>query len=150
MRYRTTILTARKTATGIEVPDDVLAALGSARRPAVRATINGYTYRSTVGSVDGRAMLSISAEVRAAAGVAAGDEIEVELEVDTEPREVAVPGDLADALRADPEAKDFFEQLSYSHQSAYVTWIESAKKDETRRKRIPEAVEMLRSGRRQR
>ena len=150
MRYRTTVLTARKTATGIEVPDDVLAALGSARRPAVRATINGYTYRSTVGSVDGRAMLSISAEVRAAAGVAAGDEIDVDLEVDTEPREVAVPADLADALRADPEAKEFFEKLSYSHQSAYVLWIESAKKDETRSKRIPEAVEMLRAGRRQR
>ena len=149
MKFHATVLTAGKTATGIEVPDDVLAALGG-RRPAVRATVNGFTFRTTVGSYEGRAMISISAERRASAGVAGGDEVEVELEPDDEPREVAVPADLEAALLAQPEAKVFFEQLSPSHKSAYVLWIESAKKDETRSKRIPEAVEMLRAGRRQR
>jgi hypothetical protein len=150
MRYHATVLSPRATVTGIAVPDDVLAALGAGRRPKVRVTINDHTYRTSVGTVDGVPMLSVSAAVRAAAGVAAGDELEVDVELDTEPREVSVPGDLAAALADDAAAKAFFDQLSFSHQSAYVLWIEAAKKDETRQRRVGEAVEMLRSGRRQR
>jgi len=83
MRYSTTVLSPRATVTGIAVPDDVLAALGAGRRPKVRVTIGDYAYRTSVGTVNGVAMLSISAAVRAAAGVAAGDEIEVDVELDT-------------------------------------------------------------------
>ncbi|MGV8967499.1 MAG: YdeI/OmpD-associated family protein [Cellulomonas sp.] len=150
MKFRTTVLNPRGTATGIAVPDDVLAALDAGRRPALQVAINDYVYRTTVGSVNGTAMISISAAVRTAAGVAAGDVIEVDVVLDTEPRQVTVPGDLAAALAGDATAAAFFDQLSVSHQSAYVLWIEAAKKDETRQRRVGEAVEMLRAGRRQR
>lgn len=93
---------------------------------------------------------SESADVRKNAAVAAGDEVDHDIEFDTEPREVAVPVDLQAALAGDPEASRFFDGLSYSHQSSYVLWIESAKKDATRQCRIPEAVRLLREGRKQR
>jgi hypothetical protein len=150
MRFRTTILQSNKTATGIRVPDDVIAALGPSRRPPVRVTVNGYTYRTTVAVMNGAFMFAVSADVRANAGVAGGDEVDVEIVLDTEPREVSVPADLQAALDADPDANRFFQSLSYSHKSAYVLWIESAKKDETRQRRIPEAIRMLQEGRKQR
>jgi hypothetical protein len=150
MKVRTTILQTGKNTTGIEVPDDVVAALGPSKRPPVKVTLNGYTYRTTVASMGGRFMISVSADVRANAGVAGGDEVDVDVELDTAPREVAVPADFAAALAADLDAEKFFDGLSYSHKSAYVLWIESAKKDETRQRRIPEAVRMLREGRKQR
>ena len=145
--FRATIQLGGKTATGIEVPDEVVAALGSSRRPAVRATIAGYAYRSTVASMRGRFMLPISATVREEAGVAAGDEVDVALELDTEPRTVAVPEDFAEALRADAGAASFFEGLAYSHKQRFVLSIEGAKTDETRRRRIAKAVETLHAGR---
>jgi len=150
MRFRTTILRSNKTATGIRVPDDVIAALGPSRRPPVQVTVNGYTYRTTVAVMNGAFMFGVSADVRTNAGVAGGDEVDVEIVLDTEPREVSVPADLKTALDADPEANRFFQSLSYSHKSAYVLWIESAKKDETRQRRIPEAIRMLQEGRKQR
>jgi hypothetical protein len=150
MRFRTTILQSNKTATGIRVPDDVIAALGSSRRPPVRVTVNGYAYRTTVAVMSGAFMFGLSADVRKNAGVAGGDEVDVEIVLDTEPRVVSVPADLRTALDADPEANRFFDSLSYSHKSAYVLWIESAKKDQTRERRIPEAIRMLKEGRRQR
>ncbi|HVW40592.1 MAG TPA: YdeI/OmpD-associated family protein [Amycolatopsis sp.] len=145
MRFRAELRQNGKTATGIRVPDDVVAELGS-KRPAVKVTVNGYGYRSTVGSMGGEPMLPVSAEHRKGAGIAAGDEVDVELELDTETREVTVPVDLAAAL--DDPAKEFFASLSYSHQRAYTLWIEDAKKPETRRKRVERAVEMLREKRR--
>ena len=145
--FRATIQLGGKTATGIEVPDDVVAALGSSRRPAVRATIAGYTYRTSVASMRGRFMLPISAAVREAAGVAAGDEVAVELEIDTEPRVVEVPPDLAAALDCDSEAAAEFERLSYSHKRRHVLAIDDAKTDATRQRRIAKAIEMLRAGR---
>jgi hypothetical protein len=150
MRFRTTILQSNKTATGIRVPDEVVAALGSSRRPPVQVTVNGYTYRTTVAVMNGAFMFGVSADVRKNAGVAGGDEVDVEIVLDTEPREVSVPAELQTALDADPEANRFFQSLSYSHKSAYVLWIESAKKDETRQRRLPEAIRMLKEGRRQR
>jgi hypothetical protein len=150
MKFRTTVLQTGKATTGIRVADEVVAALGPSRRPAVRVTLNGYTYRTSVASMDGAFMCSVSADVRKNAGVAGGDEVDVEIELDTEPREVKVPEDFQSALGQDPEASTFFDTLSYSHRSAYVLWIESAKKDETRQRRIPEAVRMLREGRKQR
>ena len=150
MKFHATILQNGKTATGISVPDDVLAALGSGRRPPIRVTLSGYTYRTTVGSVDGLPMFGVSAEVRKNAGVSGGDEVDVDIELDTEPREVTVPDDFRAALAANPDAGRFFEGLSHSHKSAYVLWIESAKKAETRERRIPEAIKMLEEGRKQR
>jgi hypothetical protein len=150
MRFHTAISQNGKNATGIRVPDEVMEALGPGRRPPIRVTLNGYTYRTTVGSVGGVPMFSVSADVRRNAGVAGGDQVDVDVEVDTEPREVAVPADFQAALSRDPDAARFFDGLSHSHKSAYVSWIESAKKAETRDRRIPDAVKMLKEGKRQR
>lgn len=149
MRFRSVIELGRKTATGLQVPPEVVEALGQGKRPPVRITINGYTYRSTVAPMGGAFMLPLSAEHRAGAGVAAGDEVEVELELDTEPREVAVPPDLQEALDRDPEALRFFDGLSYSNKRRYVLAIEDAKSDATRQRRVAKTIEALREGRSQ-
>jgi Bacteriocin-protection, YdeI or OmpD-Associated/Domain of unknown function (DUF1905) len=145
MKFRAAVELSGKSATGIEVPAEVVDALGSGKRPAVRATINGFTYRSSVGSMGGRFLLPVSAQIRTGAGVAAGDEVEVDLELDTEPRTVTVPADLAAALDADPAARRAFDGLSYSHQLRYVQPIEDAKSAETRQRRIDKTVSELRS-----
>ena len=147
MRFRTTLLLGDKTATGIRVPDDVVAALGAGKRPAVRVTINGYTYRSTVAVMDGTFMLPVSAEVRKNAAIAAGDELDVDIQLDTEPREVSVPADFAGALDADDAARHTFAALSYSQQRWFVLGIEEGKKAETRARRIGAAVARVREGR---
>jgi hypothetical protein len=147
MEFRTTLRLEGKTATGIEVPPEIVAALGKGKRPPVRVTINGYTYRSTVAAYGDLFMLPVSAEVRAGAGVAAGEEVEVELALDEEPRVVAVPDDLARALAAAPEAKRFFDSLSYSHQRRYALSIEDAKTAETRARRVEKTVSLLLEGR---
>jgi hypothetical protein len=152
-RYRTTIRQGGGTATGIVVPPEVLEALGAGRRPPVRVTLtradgSTHTYRSTVATVSGESMVGVSAQVRADAGVAGGDEVEVLLEHDTAPRVVEVPADLATALDADDAARGFFAELSYSHQRAYTLWVEDAKKPETRARRVVQAVKMLHDRRR--
>ncbi|MEO8572302.1 MAG: YdeI/OmpD-associated family protein [Chloroflexota bacterium] len=146
MRFRTTILGAGKTAAGIQIPTDILDALGTSRKPAVTVTIKGYTYRSTVATISGAFMIGVSNAVRTAAGVAAGDEIDVEIELDTQPREVTVPPDLAAALDADPAAKRFFETLSYSNKRRVVEPIDGAKAPETRQRRLDKSIERLREG----
>ncbi|TWD79156.1 uncharacterized protein DUF1905 [Kribbella amoyensis] len=148
MRFRTTL--AGTTTTGIVVPPEVIEALGQGKKPPVVVTVGGHTYRSTVAVMGGRFMISLSAKNRAAAGVAAGDEVDVEVELDTEPRVLEVPADFATALDARPEARAFFDGLSYSQRSWFVLGIEDAKKPETRRNRIEKAVERLASGRGQR
>ena len=140
MRFHATIRLNGKTATGIEVPSDVLAALGPGKRPKVQVTINGYTYPSTVGSMGGRSLIPVSADVRKNAGVAAGDQIEVDVMADAQPREVEVPGDLAAALDLEPAARRAFSQLSYSGQRRHVLAIEEAKTPETRQRRISKTV----------
>ena len=147
MRFRTTILQAGKTATGIHIPDEVVEALGAGRRPPVRVTVNGYAYRSTVAVVDGRFMVGVSADNRAAAGVKGGDEVDVQIELDTAPRELSVPADFAAALDAEPAARATFDALSYSNRSFHVLSIEGAKTDETRQRRIAKSVAALREGR---
>jgi hypothetical protein len=147
MRFRTAILQSGKTATGIQVPDEVVEALGSGRRPPVTVTINGYRYRSTVAVMGGVFMVGLSAEHRAGAGVAGGDEVEVDLELDTAPREVTVPPDLAAALDAEPAARSTFDGLSYSNRSWHVLQVTGAKTEETRQRRIAKSVETLRQGR---
>jgi hypothetical protein len=147
MRFRTTILQGDKTATGIRIPDDVVEALGAGKRPPVRITLHGYTYRSTVAVMGGDYMVGVSADVRRNAGVAGGDEIDVDIELDTAPREIAVPADLGAALDADHGARRTFDGLSYSNKSWHVLQVESAKSEETRRRRIARSVEILREGR---
>jgi hypothetical protein len=146
MRFRTTVELGGKTATGIQVPPEVVEALGGGKRPAVNVTINGCTYRSTVAPMGGVFMLPVSAEVRSAAGVAAGDEVEVEVTLDTAPREVAVPADFQAALDGDPDAKRAFESLSYSNKRQHTLAIEGAKTAATRQRRIEKAIETLRQG----
>ncbi len=133
-----------KTATGIQVPEEVVEGLGKGKRPAVQVTLNAYTYRSTVAPMGGVFMLPVSAEVRERAGVAAGDEVDVTLELDTEPREVSVPPDFAAELEGDAEARRAFEGLSYSKKRGLVEPIDQAKTAETRQKRITKALAALR------
>ena len=147
MRFRAIIQLGGKTATGIRVPPEVIESLGSSKKPPVRVTINGYTYRSTVATVSGEFMVGVSAEVREKAGVAAGDEVDVDIELDTLPREVTVPPDFKDALDRDADARRFFDGLSYSNKRRIVVPIDDAKTDETRQRRIEKAVSMLREGR---
>ena len=147
MKFRANIELAGKTATGIEVPAAVVAKLGSGKKPAVRVTIKGYTYRSTVASMGGRFMVPVSAEVREAAGVAARDRVDVDVELDTAPREVTVPPDFSRAVSRQPAAKRFFEGLSFSNKQRIVIAIESAKTPETRERRIAKAITTLREGR---
>lgn len=147
MRFRTTVHLGGKTATGIQVPDEVVAALGAGKRPPVHVTINSYTYRSTVAPMGGEFWIPVSAEVREHSGVAAGDEVDVELQLDTAPREVVVPPDFAAALAADSDAQRFFDGLSYSNKRRLVLQIEGAKTEETRQRRIATTVDKLREGR---
>src|SRR6185437_10945134 len=127
MRFRATVELGGKTATGIEVPAEVVEGLGSHKRPPVRVTIGHYTYRSTVARMGGRFLLPVSAEVRRGAGVAAGDEIDVEVVLDDVPREVPVPDDLAAALFAVDGARARFDALNYTMRKEAVRGVEEAK-----------------------
>jgi len=147
MRFHTTILQSGKTATGIRIPDEIVEGLGAGKKPPIRVTINGYTYRSTVAVMGGDYMVGVNADNRAGAGVAGGDEVDVDIELDTAPREVSVPADLAAALDAEPAARRTFDALSYSNKSWHTLQVEGAKTDETRQRRITRSVEILREGR---
>lgn len=143
MEFTTVLLSHGKTATGIEVPDDVVAALAGGKKPKVYVTINGHTYRSSVAVMGGTSLVGVSAENRAAAGVAAGDTITVDLRLDNDPRVVEVPEDFAAALAANPVAAAAWAKLSYSHQQQHVLAIEAAKAAETRARRVAGAITKL-------
>jgi hypothetical protein len=150
MKFRSTIEGSGKTAAGIHVPDEIVVALGAGKRPAVRVKIGKHAYRSTVATMAGRFMVPVSVENRSLAGVSAGDEVDVTLELDTEKRRVEVPPDFAAALAEDKAAQKTFDGLNYSEQRWFVLGIVGAKKSETRERRIAAAVERLHSGRGQR
>ena len=137
--FTATVELHRRTATGIEVPPQALVELGGGRRPAVVVAFAGHSYRTTVGAVGGRSLVPISAEVRAASGVAAGDELDVTLELDTAPRTVVVPADLAQALEA-AGLSAAFEASSPSVRKAHVTSVEGAKAEATRLRRVQKVV----------
>ena len=143
MRFRARVELSGKSATGFQVPAEVVTQLGSGKRPPVRVTIKGHTYRSTVALMGGVFMLPLSAENRTLANVSAGDEVEVEIEPDTQPREVSVPPDFLEALERDADARRFFDGLSYSNKQRIVLSIEGAKTAETRLRRIAQAVSTL-------
>jgi hypothetical protein len=141
MRFDTTLfLTGNNT--GIEVPSDIVEQLGGGRRPAVNVVVNGFAYRSTIASMGGRYLIPFSADKRAATGISGGDPISVELSLDTAPREVEVPGDLASALDA-ADLRAAFDALAPSARKAHVANVEGAKAEETRRRRIAAIVRKL-------
>lgn len=145
MRFQTTLFQVGNN-TGIEVPPELLEQLGGGKRPAVTVTVNGFAYLSTIASMGGRFLIPFSSDKRAATGLAGGDPIEVELELDTAPRIIEPTADLADALAANPDAAAGWERLSPSARKAHVTSIEGAKAPETRARRVAAAVEKLAAG----
>jgi hypothetical protein len=144
MEFRSEVILGGKTATGIQVPDEVVEKLGSGKRPAVVVTIGGYTYRTTVAPMGGDFWIPLAAEHREAAGVVAGEDVDVTIELDTAPREVALPDDLSAAM--DDAARTAFDGLAPSHKKEWVRWVEEAKKPETRTARIEKTVAGLRAG----
>jgi hypothetical protein len=130
---------------GLEVPPEVVKSLGQGKRPRVTITINGHSWKSRVAIMRGRYLLGLSNANREAAGVVTGDEVEVELEFDPDPRAVAVPTDFARALDADPIARTAYDRLPDGRKREHVRAIESAKKPETRRRRIEKALATLRN-----
>ena len=146
MKFSTTVLLGGRTATGLVVPPEVVEALGAGKKPAVTVTVGGHTYRSTVALRGGQFMIPLSAENRTAAGVAAGDALEVDVELDTEPRVVEVPADLAAALDADPGARSRFDAMSYSHQLQHVLAVDAAKTAPTRERRVAAVVTAMHEG----
>jgi Domain of unknown function (DUF1905)/Bacteriocin-protection, YdeI or OmpD-Associated len=146
MKFSTTVLLGGKTATGLVVPPEVVEALDAGKRPAVRVTVGGHTYRSTVAPRGGQYLIPLSAERRAAAGVTAGDQVDVDVEVDTEPRTVEEPAELTAALDADPEARRRFDAMSYSHQLQHVLAVTDAKTEATRERRVAAVLAAMHAG----
>ena len=145
MRFETTMFLSGNN-TGIEVPPEVVESFGAGKRPPVVVTVNGFEYRSTIAPMGGLFLIPFSSDKRAATGIRGGDPIVVDLELDTAPRTVDVPDDLAAALDATPGAREAWERLSPSHKKAHVTAIEGAKAAETRQRRIAKAIEALTGG----
>lgn len=143
-----TRLEARGPAAAIVLDDDQVAQLGEgAKRFPVQATVNDYSWRTSVARMRGEFLVGLNREVRDGAGVAAGDPVEVTLELDTEPREVEVPDELATALASDAEATARFEAMAFTHRKEYARWIADAKRADTRERRVRQALEMIRGGR---
>jgi hypothetical protein len=143
----TTVLQSRGPAAAVVLTDEEVAAIGEgAKRFPVRATVNGYTWRTSVARMHGEFLVGLNREVRTAAGVEAGDTVAAALELDTEPREVDVPDALVEALAGDEAARAAFEELAFTHRKEYARWIAEAKRDDTRQRRVEKALEMLRGG----
>ena len=141
-------LRARGPAAAVVLDDEQVAAVGEgAKRFPVVATVNGYTWRTSVARMGGEFLVGLNREVRAGAGVQAGDEVQVVLELDTQPREVEVPEALATALAADPAARAAYDKLAFTHRKEFARWVAEAKRDETRARRVAQALEMLHEGR---
>lgn len=146
IQFKTTLL-ARGSAAAVVLDDEQVAAVGEgAKRFPVRATVNGFTWRTTVTRMRGEFLLGLNREVRQSAGVEAGDTVQVAIELDTEPREVEVPEALASALAADPGARAAFERLAFTHRKEYARRVAEAKREETRDRRVARALEMLHAG----
>ena len=147
VRFRAIIQQNGKTAMGFEVPPEAVEALGAGKRPPVTVTINGYTYRNTVAVMGGSYMIGVSSEHRGPAGVRGGEDVDIELELDTAPREVTVPPELQAALDADPAARATFDTLSYSNKSWHALQVTGTNNPETRARRVEKSIAALREGR---
>jgi hypothetical protein len=140
-------LVARGPAAAFVLDDGQVGIVGEgAKRFPVVATVNGYTWRTSVARMGGEFLVGLNKEVRAGAGVAAGDTVTLELTLDTEPRTVEVPPALAQALQAAPEAKAIYDGLAFTHRKEYARWIAEAKREDTRERRVAKALQMLHRG----
>ena len=145
----TTTLERRGPAAAVVLDDEQVAEVGEgAKRFPVLATVNDYSWRTSVARMGGEYLVGLNRAVREAAGVEAGDRVEVGIELDSAPRDVEVPEALAAALAADPDARANFEALAFTHRKEYARWIAEAKREDTRQRRVAEALEMLREGKR--
>jgi len=146
IRFRA-VLQKRGPAAAIVLDDNHVAAVGEgAKRFPVAATVNGYTWRTSVARMGGESLLGLNREVREAAGVTAGDTVTVTIALDVQPREVAVPADLAAALSCDSEAQSAFGAMAFTHRKEFARWVAEAKRDDTRARRVAHAVDMIRAG----
>ena len=144
MQFRGTVRLDGRTATGIRVPDEIIEALGGGNRPRVRVTLGGYSYQTTVGRMKGEFLFPVSAAVREQAAVAAGDEVEVGIELDTAPRELEIPAELTAALDGNASAREAFERLSFSNKKRHALAVTGAKTAETRQRRLAKILDELR------
>lgn len=147
MRFRAELESTGRTTTGFEVPESIVTELGGGGHPKVAVTVNGYGFRTSIARMGGRYLLGVSAERRAAAGISAGDVLDVDVVLDTAPRETVVPDDLAAALAGDPEATAFWNTLSPSKKQWHVLQVTGAKTAETRARRVARSITMLRDHR---
>jgi hypothetical protein len=143
MRFRAELQRTGGNTTGFEVPDEIVTGLAGGGRPKVVATMNGYTFRSSIAKMGGSYWLGVSAERRSAAGVEGGQVLDVDVELDAAPREIEVPGDLRAALDADPAAAAFWETVSFSNKRWHVDQLTSAKTEETRSRRLAKSIALL-------
>lgn len=143
MQLKAKILKTGATSAGIKVPGEFVEKLGGGRKPKVKVMFNDYLYRGSIAFMHGDFWLPVTNETREKSGVQIDEELELEIELDNEPRTVELPEDFKSALEKNPKAKVNFEALSYSHKRAHVLPIEAAKKPETRAKRIEKSIEML-------
>lgn len=141
-----TTLSAFGNNTGIVVPPDAIEALGEGKRPPVDVQLNNCKYRTTVGSMKGQSMISVSAAIRAEAGLVAGDAVAVTLTVNDTARDVTIPDDLAAALCDNAGTASFFAGLSNSLQRYHIDQITSAKTEDTRQRRIDKAIGLFLNG----
>ncbi len=140
-------LQSRGPAAAVVLDDAQVAEVGEgARRFPVVATVNGYTWRTSVARMGGEFLVGLNREVRQGAGVAAGDQVDVILELDQAPREVEMPPALAAALAGDEQARAAFEKLAFTHRKEYARWVAEAKREETRERRVQQALEMIKAG----
>jgi hypothetical protein len=146
IRFKATLVPRGQAAAVVLDPEQVDAVGDGAKRFPVLATVNGYSWRTTVARMRGEFLVGLSRAVRQEAGVEAGDTVEVKLELDTAPREVEVPEALSNALAQDSEARAAFDRLAYTHRKEYARWVDEAKRDDTRQRRVTQALETLRQG----
>ena len=140
-------LEPRGPAAAVVLDEEQVAAVGEgAKRFPVVATVNGFTWRTSVTRMGGGFLLGLNREVRQQAGVDAGDDVEVRLELDTAPREVELPDELAAALRSDSQVQTRFDAMAFTHRKEFARWVAEAKRDETRQRRAEQAVQMIRDG----
>ena len=145
--HLTVTLVPRGPAAAVVLDEDHVAVVGEgAKRFPVRATINGYSWRTTVTRMRGEFLLGLSREVREGAGVEVGDRVEVDVELDLAPREVEIPAALTDALATSPTARSAFDALAYTHRKEFARWIAEAKREDTRQRRVEKALAMLQDG----
>ena len=143
MKFKAEIFTGGGNTAGFWIPEEVMKSLGDKKRVPVVVTLNGYSYKSTIASYDGKQAIGISIENRENAGVKIGDTLEIDVKVDDQPRIVEVPEIVKTQLEKNSVAKEIFEKLSYTHKKEYVKWIIDAKKEETKMARLSKLNQMI-------